>query len=153
MSNILKKISLVLCLYGFVHQAQAQAPVKRLMPGATPRPIKKPSSIVKKDYQWYLADFKKRYPDHAQKLNVSPAINRAGGIQANRFSKNRNATVNSIMQAQRLRMAQRYPQYQQQMTARRMMGVRPRLTYQQVAAMHNEQARKRMEALRRGDLK
>jgi hypothetical protein len=152
MSCILKKLMLFICLYAVGHAVNAQAPVKRIVPGASPRPIKQLKPTMQKDYNWYLADIKRRYPDFAKKLNTSLAINRAGSIQVRGFSKNRNATLNTTTQSYRQRIQQRYPQAQQQAGMRR-LSVQPNQSYQQVAAAQRELARKRMEAVQRGDLK
>lgn len=142
----------MVCLYTIAYAAAAQAPVQRTIPWKAPRPIKHIKPVVQKDYTWYLAEIQRKYPDFAKKFNFSVGPNRTNNIRPAGFSKTQHAgsvyTAKDLME----RLRQRYPQLTQQATMRR-MSVQPRLTNEQVNAIHREQIRKRIEALQRGDLK
>jgi hypothetical protein len=148
----LKKLMLLVCLYAVTHGVQAQAPVQRTIRGVPPRPIKQIKPAIKRDYNWYMADMQRRYPEFARRINASLVAGRPRSIRPMGFSRNPNASLGNITKSFRDRMQQRYPQLRQQYAMRR-MSLQPAHTYQQVAATQRELARKRMAYLQSGELK
>jgi hypothetical protein len=166
MASILKKLTLIICMFASVHHVQAQAPVKRLAPAGPSMQMhgKYPSMPQRKDPRLLMAELQKRNADRRMAVGAaSPNTLRrpqARGLVAGRDLRNRSTAVLASTQAYRQRLMQRFPkmqiqqmQTQQQRKSFRTLSYRPAVTLNQVTATQREQARKRLEQARRQEFK